>query len=143
MQPPRRRVEPITKLIEEAEALGAGRVPGICPACGQPVNGDELIVSLDTNSISRWGQVIKLPPQATEIMHAIKMDHPNACRPTTIQRRIYGGGEWPEDADNVLNVYVSKIRRLIAPLGVTIQRYHSRGYRLSLHDEPVISINDR
>jgi hypothetical protein len=47
-----RRVEPITKLIEEAAEFAAGRQSGICPSCGQPVSHGDLIVSLDTNQVS-------------------------------------------------------------------------------------------
>jgi len=128
---------PLAKEIREAARLGDGRPPGRCPCCGQSVDAAELYVSLDINRVSRWAIEIRLGPQDAEILSMLNLGRPGTVRAEKIMAGLYGRGAWPENPRNVLRVKISRIRRMVAALGVGIEGHYDRGYRVTLSDEPV------
>lgn len=141
LEPAERRTHqwqpPMLALIEEAASLGAGHPPGICPCCAQAVSAGGLYVSHDTNKASRWGVEVRLGPQDAEILSMLNAGRPGTIRAEKIMAGLYGRGDWPENPRNVLRVKISRIRRMVGPLGVGIEGHYDRGYRLTLSDEPV------
>jgi DNA-binding response OmpR family regulator len=127
----------LPNLIREATDLGSGHPPGICPCCGQGVDARDLYVSADTNTASRWATEIRLGPQDAEILSMLNAGRPGTIRAEKIMAGLYGRGDWPENPRNVLRVKISRIRRMVASLGVGIEGHYDRGYRLTLSETAV------
>jgi hypothetical protein len=138
VKPRRKRPEPIDRLVAEAEQYCRRVTPAaICPMCKQPVKPLDLRVSLEHNQVERWGKTINLGPQEAEILAILHQRWPLSASPGYIVAGLYGSAEWPDNPRNVLRVKISRNRRLIGSLGVTIDAPSRRGYRIELHDEPI------
>lgn len=133
----RRQTPPLASLIKEAQHLGSGGGPGICPCCGQGVKASEFYVSLDTNRASRWGRTVRLSPQEAEILWMIWSSYPGTTRRGKLIAGLVGALDMPDDPDNILYVKLHQLRWLIAKLGVSIETHNSHGYQIILHDRAV------
>lgn len=104
---------------------------GVCPCCGQatPDNG-ALLVSLDTNQITRAGVTVGVTPQQAELVHILRAGR--VVRHDTIASKMYGAGEPP--LENTIKVQISRLRRSLAPLGISIENVRAVGYRLIFDD---------
>ena len=111
------------------------RVSGmnICPCCKQPVVGNDLLVSLDTNCVSRNGTIVHLEPRMVVLLSVLHNKAPGVVSIEKIIRAMYGREEPRSEApETVLRVRISQMRRLLAPLGVEIKNEYGRGYRLNV-----------
>ncbi len=97
-----------------------------CPCCGQliPVS-DDVFVSLDTNSITVRGVSLRLQPREAEILHVLAGRMPAPVRRGVITSRVWCVGEREMSAKNV-DVHICRLRRKLAPLGLSI-RTHVHG----------------
>lgn len=101
---------------------------GLCPCCGQETGvAHDLLVSLDANAVSRFGEIVSLRPQEAVIVSELWRRHPATLRRTTLLSALYGSGDWPETAESVVKVQIHRIRRALAPLGVEIITIGGRG----------------
>jgi DNA-binding winged helix-turn-helix (wHTH) protein len=107
-----------------------------CPCCGQPVAKEDLILSLETNSATRWGRTEKLTPRYAELLHILWSARPKAVPMDRVISRLYGLAEIG-DAERAIRVLVSQTRERFARLGLRVEYHRRRGYILSLSDEPV------
>ncbi len=101
----------------------------ICPCCGHAaalsgirlVRGRNLVVSGDV--------VVHLAPQEADILAALIAVYP---RVASVEALL----EWhylhiaDAPTSNIIQCTVSKLRKVLAPLGVTISNQRGRGYRL-------------
>lgn len=111
---------------------------GICPCCGQPVaDGDDLIISLDTNSASRWGEVVRMQPQAIEILHALNEAFPGSLDEGRFMSALWGITDGPDQPSNLVKSRISTLRTLMASLGVAIDNVQPRKYRLRFEPQPI------
>lgn len=99
-----------------------------CPCCGQETTLD-LVVSVDTNTVTHCGQSIKLQPRHTELVQVLAESAPKIVRLSVIISRVWGVSE-PEHADRCVYVAVSKLRPKLATIKLEIVGYEKRGYVL-------------
>lgn len=111
---------------------------GVCPCCGQPVvDGDDLLVSLDTNSASRWGEIIRAQPQAIEILYSLQKAFPSAVDEARFISALWGITDGPDQPSNLVKSRISTLRTMLAPLGVAIVNVPPRKYRLRFEPRPI------
>lgn len=106
-----------------------------CPCCGQSVDTDDLLVSLETNRASRGGLTTKhMSPQQAEILWALRQRHPETVSYDAAMGVMYGRGQEirAEMPNRVMRVNVSRLRRIIAPLNVGIINRYGDGYALDI-----------
>ena len=115
-----------------------------CPCCRREIEqSNEVIVSLDTNTVTYRGNILHLMPRQAEILHVLRSAMPGACDREEIIRRVWSVSDI-DDADNQLSVQVCKLRKLLLPLGLKILTTNRRGYILSSWlDSVVRAVGDR
>jgi DNA-binding response OmpR family regulator len=101
-----------------------------CPCCGQPIDRDRLIVDLNTNVVVYGGkQVLIGKPQVAALLHGLA-----EAWPKTVSHSDLGYAIWglcgPERMRESIAVHVSLARKVINPLGLSIEPIEGRGYRL-------------
>lgn len=104
---------------------------GKCPLCHQPIEPLAILVSLDRNLLSvGWSdELIKLTPAEAEIMYVLWKKMPGSATRAFITQQLWGVNECG-DPDGVIRALVSRIRRRIAKLGLTIQAIEGSAYIL-------------
>src|SRR5215472_7293228 len=112
----------------------------ICPCCGQSIDISDVLLSLETNTISRAGRMVSLAPMEAEIMALMLKRYPNRVTMNQIWHAIYGHAEGP--ATNMsLRTTICWLRRMIWQLGLEIGSYYSHrtryngGYRLIIKSD--------
>lgn len=102
-----------------------------CPCCGAVVDPLEILVDEPSGVVVRNGQATRLRPQELHIFALLLRHHPAAVMRDALFTALYGarpdGG--PDD-DRILAVYAVRLRRALAPLGLTVENVYGRGYRL-------------
>jgi DNA-binding response OmpR family regulator len=109
-----------------------------CPTCGQGIDANRLIVSLEANQITRGGVSIHVTPLEAEYMHVLAKRYPACARRSATIAEIYGAGHEPSDALSVIRTITSRLRRKLKPIGVEILNVQAVGYRLALSDEAAV-----
>lgn len=104
----------------------------LCPTCGNVVPDRELIVSLEANTVICNGRSAKLTSQQAEILHILANAAPRVVTIDAIIAGIYGSSVEPETSVVLIRTHICKIRRKIAPLGLTIKNTHAIGYTLQI-----------
>ncbi len=112
----------------------------LCPTCGQQIAPLQRLLSLEANTVTRFGRVAKLPPQQAEILHVLLKRQPRTVSSADICAAIYANGDGPDHEAQVVRVQMWKMRRHLAPLGVRIETIHGSGYRLVLDDIPCTAV---
>jgi DNA-binding response OmpR family regulator len=106
-----------------------------CPCCGQSIPvSDEVLVSLDTNSITVRGVSVRLEPREAEVLFVLAARMPAPIRRETIVAKVWGLWDGEATAKNV-DVHICKLRRKLARVGLRIANYReganvSGGYAL-------------
>ena len=103
-----------------------------CPCCGQPVDTDDLLVSLDANTASRNGQTVHLTPQLAVLAYVLNKARPGMVEHDSLVDAIYGRSAdiTSEQPKLVARVLLSQNRRLLKSLGVSIVPVYGEGYRM-------------
>src|SRR5690349_7797078 len=91
-----------------------------CPACGHAVDPHELLVDLNNNTVTRFGLTVFITPTEAEILTCISEAYPTRLKTARLIERVYGAWERPEGGRRSLQVTICKMRRRLAPLGITI-----------------------
>ena len=81
-----------------------------------------------TDELDAW-RIAGLTPMETTLL-ALLLKRDSASR-SQIMAVCYGADPDAAPEDKIVDVMVSKIRRKLRPLGVTIENIHGVGYRLS------------
>ena len=100
-----------------------------CPCCGQEMPRNGLVVSLDTNTVVVRGLHARLTPRLTEILAILAERMPAPVMHDTLISRLWGINESEHSADT-LKVQVCLLRQALAPLGLRIVTYRTRGFAL-------------
>ena len=110
---------------------------GCCPTCGQPLAETDVKVDLTRNIVVYRKQSVQLWPMVAEILFVLARHYPEVARHEHLRYAIWGGAEGERNEPGVIVTLVSRLRRLIAPLGLAIGVSKNVGYYLIKHDEPV------
>jgi DNA-binding response OmpR family regulator len=104
-----------------------------CPACGQEMHGaDEIVVSLDDDTIMFRGTTVRVPGRKAEILSALVDAMPRTATRDYLVQRVWGITE-QEATEKNLDVHICKIRRSL-PAGLRIKTVVGRGYRLEIRE---------
>ena len=109
--------------------------PTCCPTCGAKLNDSGTKVDLDDNFIMHGDRVTFVPAAQAEILYALWKKMPAVVRRSDLIAAMYGGGDTPENADNILSVQVSGANQRIASLGLVIETAWGVGYALRAKKE--------
>ena len=111
----------------EKPVSGAPELLTECPCCGQALPYmDDLRVSLDTNTATRAGLAVKLVASEAEILYALMAEKTMFLQTERLRVKVWGIRS-SEIADSTIDVYLWRLRRSLAPLGLEI--YHVKGPR--------------
>jgi DNA-binding response OmpR family regulator len=102
----------------------------ICPLCSSPVESRPVRISLDDNSITIAGIKFSMSPQETEFLTILDRKRGEFVSTSEIVAALWGGGDIPVGADQIMARYAADIRRFAEPFGVKIEGVFARGYRL-------------
>lgn len=100
-----------------------------CPCCHQPVESEDLIVSLDDNRVARGEVIVALSPMETVIAHTLFRRYPGTVTRENMFDACHGAN--PPDNDNSIKVHVSHLRKSLRLVGVGVQAVYGVGYRLN------------
>ena len=102
-----------------------------CPLCGNTLNADmPLTICLETNTASRAGRSVKLNPTHAELLQALVDGGVRYQSQERLFDAIYGAS-YPGDIDEeIIRVFMSKMRPNLKELGVTIENSWGVGWRL-------------
>jgi DNA-binding response OmpR family regulator len=102
-----------------------------CPCCGQPIPvSSDVIVSLNTNSITLRGVTMRLEPREAEVLYVLAERMPAPLTRETIVAKVWGLSDSEAPAKNV-DVHVCKLRQKLGRLGLTISKYREGRNSLS------------
>lgn len=100
-----------------------------CPTCGQPLPDDDALRVDDAGIVVRGGHFACLTAQEAGVFDRLRMARGGVVSKTSLMAALY-----PLEADEaeikIIDVFVCKLRRKLAPLGVEIGTAWGRGYRL-------------
>ncbi len=109
-----------------------------CPHCGAPMRSlPALLVEPSKRTATRFGITVGLTGQQTVILDLLDRRYPSYVRAEAVVEQIYGQYNEPDQAERVVMVQISYLRRVVAGLGVTIDNVHGVGYRLGFEDAPI------
>lgn len=108
-----------------------------CPTCGQDLPDTDLIVDIDgtvdgsggTNTAVRNGLVVTLAPLSAELLYILAKAAPRLVSRDTLIRGLWGIAE-SDGASRHLDVRISRLRKDIEPLDLTIVTARQAGYGL-------------
>jgi DNA-binding response OmpR family regulator len=103
-----------------------------CPCCGKPMKVDFPPIDLNTNTLSLPdGSRVRLCAIPAEIYHVLVRAYPHAAMTSSIISKVWGvteGTEWPEKN---LAVHISRLRKILDGVGLSIDSIRDQGYRLA------------
>jgi len=105
----------------------------LCPCCGQRVDTDSLLVSLETNTVSRRGHTATLSPTHIEILHKLQQTYPLPATHESLDNALYGKttlNSRSEQPKLVVRVHISQMRRALRAMGIEIEPVYGVGYRM-------------
>jgi len=102
----------------------------LCPLCSHPIAPLALLVCLESSAATRFGQMVQLTPHQAAILDMLARRSPRATSIELIAMKLWGAEDGPEHEHNTIRVHVSRLRRKLAPLGVSISNRYVAGYRL-------------
>jgi DNA-binding response OmpR family regulator len=109
----------------------------LCPCCRQPLPDRPAIsVSLDSNHAVARGHFVELEPDMACVLDALAKSWPNSVAYERLIFAIWGCAS-PQYALNTLRVHITRIRKVIAPLGYNVVVVWGEGYRLVDSGVPV------
>ena len=111
-------------------------MPALCPLCSHPISPLALLVCLESNTATHFGQTVQLTPHQAAILDMLLKRSPRATSIELIAMKLWGAEDGPEHEHNVIRVQVSQLRRKLASLGVSIPVRYVAGYRLVLSAMP-------
>lgn len=108
-----------------------------CPTCGNPILPIEFKVCLDSNHVISRGEAIKLTAQQAELLYLLAEARPKVVPHAKLIAALYGGASGPDGERSVVACQISKMRRVIEPLGARIECKFGQGYFLRLVEQPM------
>jgi DNA-binding response OmpR family regulator len=107
---------------------------GCCPTCGQDIPHLQVFIDLGSNRVTRFGREVKLRPQEAALLVALVRASPGMLSHDGMILAIWGDFDVPDAAYQALQLYIHRLRRKVAGLGLEIRTHIGEGY--SLHSDP-------
>lgn len=100
----------------------------VCPCCGQPVTGVDVLVSLDANAATRGDRLVRLTPHQAVILHMLVRAGLRGVGRDALYSGLYGPLGGPPEGSNTLNTQITKLRSKLRALDLAIIRTGSRWF---------------
>lgn len=92
-----------------------------------------LDITCDGEFVTRYGKTVRLRPGQLKMLSVLLNWRDALCPNRTLDRLMWGEQAQDfVDIDKRRRVYVSVLRNMLVPLGVTVENVHHRGYRLTV-----------
>ena len=88
------------------------------------------LFDFDGGSLTMRGRTVELQPREADVLQTLIEGRGRCVSTARIIARVWGANE-PEAAERVVYVYVAKLRRKLACLGLGIVTRYARGFALS------------
>lgn len=108
-------------------------VEGVCPCCGATLKNQQPRVDLNSNHLVFRGRTVALSPKQAELMESLLRRAPGVVAHDTLVRHLWGRDEPADPAKNI-QVHVHRLRRVLAPLGISIINVLEVGYRVAIEE---------
>lgn len=105
--------------------------PSCCPLCGHSITEleNKIIVDLTSNTVITPMGGVHLPPKEAELAFILVKRMPTFVYHEVLYTYLWGGQE-PALPDASLKVYISRLRKLLAPIGIEVENRTGCGYRM-------------
>ncbi len=109
-----------------------------CEKCGRPFGLDVEGVKLDGTRLLVGSQILKLTLRERDMVHLLLKHFGQVVHRQSILTQV-----WGEDyCDKSIDVYVCKLRKKLAPLGLIIRNSWAIGYAMDFAAPSVASVNN-
>lgn len=105
-----------------------------CPCCGQNMRVDRPLLDLNNNVLVFRDNAVKLGPQPAELAAILLEAYPRTVPRGVIIERLWGVRE-PAFADNIVRINTCRLRKKLAPLGISVEALPKIGLRLVIEKE--------
>lgn len=112
-----------------------------CPVCGGRIDGVPLTIVPDRGIVVANGRFATLTGKEMLVLEALAERFPNVLTTGAIMDAVYSGRDEPEQ--KIVDVFICKIRKKVAPLGVRIDTAWGKGYALAVEHRPLIATQSR
>lgn len=105
--------------------------PQCCPTCGHVITDLENKISVDltSNTVITLIGGVHLPPKEAELAFILVKRMPTFVYHEVLFTYLWGG-QGPALPDASLKVYISRLRKLLAPIGIEVENRTGCGYRI-------------
>lgn len=105
----------------------------ICPCCGQTVQADGILIDDASGIIALNGRFVRLPAHAFALFQSLQKAGVRGKSKEQLMDDLYWRRNDDEEPDaKIIDVWVCKLRPLIAPLGIRIETLWGKGYRMQV-----------
>ncbi len=105
--------------------------PHICPLCAAPLISDgRILVDFEGGLIVGGGQVAHLTKQEFDLFMALWQAAPRVMSKEALLGATADRNGFEEPEIKIIDVYICKARKKLAPLGIAIETAWGRGYRI-------------
>jgi len=106
-----------------------------CPTCHQEIPPLQVFIDVTHRRVVRGERSAKLTPSEIEILRILINISPNIASTERLLLALYDGNE-PEWGENAVKIFISRIRRKIAGMGLDLRTTYGMGGGYSLHADP-------
>lgn len=104
-----------------------------CPCCGGDTDPADLLIDLNTNTVSFRDECRSVTPQAAELLEILKEKFPATARMEWIIKRMIGLRDL-KNPEGLVRQVVTRARQTCSEMGFEIQNIHGTGYRLVIQN---------
>lgn len=104
---------------------------GVCPCCAAALPDDGHIrIDAEGGFVCVGRHVVRLPESEFYVFLALWRVRPRMLSTEALMDALYGLKPDDEPEEPIMKIFVHKVRRKLAPLGIEIETVWGRGYRL-------------
>jgi DNA-binding winged helix-turn-helix (wHTH) protein len=112
-----------------------------CPTCGHALEPTDLVFDEGRNSITRQGETVRLTGDEFRFARILFTRAPAVVEKDSIYQAMFAHRHFDEQPEpKIIDVYVCKIRRKIAPLALLIETSWGRGYAMQVFDMKIADL---
>jgi DNA-binding response OmpR family regulator len=101
-----------------------------CPTCGQQLPPEHFSFEPESGLLVAGEKFVRLPRRESDVLEYLLARRGRMIAKSTIFEALYRFDDEPE-TENVLESHVSKLRKKVAPLGISITSERFKGYCLT------------
>lgn len=106
----------------------------LCPTCRQPLPKSDVIFHTDAGIVVSRGRFVTLPRREADILEFLYGKRGRFVSKDAVFAAVYSRDDDHIEGPLVVESHISKLKKKIAPLGLTIRSERFRGYQLILEN---------